>query len=392
MIQTTLSNPKRAELPSVQVCFPISEYKEIYMKLEAIGIGSVLERDCYVTEISGSYPILKRLESTAVNVDELDYLAKRLDSFDKHELSKFQGVAVVNGSSDMTDLINLTFCCQEVTVVRDFSDLEKIGREHYMDIHGGVTEDELKNVDFQKTALSLLLNESGQVTPYGVIYDNCMCMEQIYKGKAFPAYDYSGESILMVEIANRNEPETSESGTWLLLPMEDCCFERAMLRAGINTVEDVQWKVISSELPSELDQLHIAETDQLQYLNVLSAKYQMLDDIDRQKYGAVIHMASPSNFTEAINLIKQLDLFDFIPGVSNAEEYGRHMIMESGHFNYDGELDEFYDFEKYGSWRINNEHGLFTSDGYISYHGFISIEEVMAGSETECMGMTMGGM
>ncbi len=167
MIQTTLSNPKRADLPSVQVCFPILEYKEIYTKLEAIGIGSVLERDCYVTEISGSYPILKRLESTAVNVDELDYLAKRLESYDKHELAKFQGVAVVAGSSDMTDLINLTFCCQEATVVRDFSDLGKIGREHYMDIHGGVTEDELKNVDFQKTALSLLLNESGQVTPYG---------------------------------------------------------------------------------------------------------------------------------------------------------------------------------------------------------------------------------
>ncbi len=217
-------------------------------------------------------------------------------------------------------------------------------------------------------------------------------MEQIYKGKEFPAYDYSGESNIMVDISNRNEPETSESGTWLLFPMEDCCFERAMLRAGINTVEDLRWKVVSSELPSKLDLLHITETEQLQDLNVLSAKYQMLDDIDRQKYAAVIHMASPSNLTEAINLIKQLELFDFIPGVSNAEEYGRHMIMESGHFNYDGELDEFYDFKKYGNWRISNEHGLFTSDGYINYHGFTSIEEVLAGSETECMGMTMGGM
>ncbi|MHB1421192.1 MAG: YfcZ/YiiS family protein [Bacillota bacterium] len=392
MIQATLSNPKRADMPSVQVCFPISGYKEIYTKLEAIGIGSVLERDCCVTEISGSYPILKRLESTAVNVDEMDYLAKRLESFDKHELAKFQGVAVANGYSDMTDLINLTFCCQEATVVRDFSDLGAIGRQRYMDLHGGITEDELKKVDFQKTALSLLLNESGQVTPYGVIYDNCMCMEQIYKGKAFPAYDYSGESIIMVEIANRNEPETSESSAWLLFPVEDCCVERAMLRGGINTVEDLRWKVISSELPPDLDLLHFAETEQLQDLNVLSAEYQMLDDVGRKKYGAVIRMASASNLTEAINLIKQLDLFDFVPGISTAEEYGRYMIMKSGHFNYDGELDEFYDFKKYGNWRINNEHGLFTPDGYISYHGFISIEEVMAGSETERMGMTMGGM
>ncbi len=181
MIQTTLSNPKRTDLPSVQVSFPISGYKEIYANLVAIGIGSANERDCSVTEISGNYPILKRLENTTVNVDEIDYLAKRLESFDSHELAKFQGVAVVNDYLDMTDLINLTFCCQEATVVRDFTDLGKIGRERYMDLHGGITEDELKKVDFQKTALSLLLNESGQVTPYGVVYENCMYMDQIYK-------------------------------------------------------------------------------------------------------------------------------------------------------------------------------------------------------------------
>ncbi|MBR0600081.1 hypothetical protein [Sinanaerobacter chloroacetimidivorans] len=396
MIQTTLSNPKRADLPPVQVCFPISAYKEIYTKLEAIGIGSVLERDCCVTEINGRYPILKRLENTTINVDELDYLAKRLESFDRNELAKFQGVAAINGYSDMTDLINLTFCCQEATVVRDFSDLGKIGREHYMDLHGGITEDELKNVDFQKTALSLLLNESGKVTPYGVVYENCMYMEQLYDRKTFPDYDYSGQSVMTVAITDRNDPDTSALITWLYLPMEECYIERAMLRAGINTFEDIRLQVHSSDLPAELDTLLSADTKQLRDFNVLSnvlsAKYQILDDVGRQKLGAVIQMASPSNLTEAINLIRQLDLFDFVPGVSTPEEYGRHTIIESGHFNYDGELDEFYDFKKYGNWRISNEQGQFTPVGYISYHGFISIDEVMAGSETERMGMTMGGM
>jgi hypothetical protein len=84
MIQTTLSNPKRTDLPSVQVSFPISGYKEIYANLAAIGVGSANERDCSVTEISGNCPILKRLENTTVNVDEMDYLAKRLESFDSH--------------------------------------------------------------------------------------------------------------------------------------------------------------------------------------------------------------------------------------------------------------------------------------------------------------------
>ena len=37
---------------------------------------------------SSSFLILKRLEKVAVNVDELDYLAKRLDSSDINEAAK----------------------------------------------------------------------------------------------------------------------------------------------------------------------------------------------------------------------------------------------------------------------------------------------------------------
>ena len=44
-------------------------------------MGDPLARDCQMDEILGEYPILKRLEGKPVNIDELDYLAKRLDSF-----------------------------------------------------------------------------------------------------------------------------------------------------------------------------------------------------------------------------------------------------------------------------------------------------------------------
>lgn len=101
-------------------------------------------------EISGGYPILKRLEGTAVNVDESDYLVKRLESFDKQEVAQYQGVAASRGISNVVDFINLTFSCQSATVVQDFANLDIIGKAHYMDIHGGVTEDELQTVDFVK--------------------------------------------------------------------------------------------------------------------------------------------------------------------------------------------------------------------------------------------------
>ena len=40
-------------------------------------------------------------------------------------------------------------------------------------------------------------------------------------------------------------------------------------------------------------------------------------------------------------------------------------------------LDEFYDYEKYGLQRMEQESGMFTDRGYISYHGTMSLEELM---------------
>lgn len=43
-------------------------------------------------ELYGCCPILKRPEGSSVNIDELDFLAKRLESFGAGEDAKFQGM------------------------------------------------------------------------------------------------------------------------------------------------------------------------------------------------------------------------------------------------------------------------------------------------------------
>ena len=82
--------------------------------------------------------------------------------------------------------------------------------------------------------------------------------------------------------------------------------------------------------------------------------------------------------------------FDFAPSASTPEEYGKYMIQKSGRFDYDENLDAFYDYEKYGTERMNEEDGMFTDRGYIAYKGYISMEEVMNGGQSNHM--VMGGM
>ena len=57
---------------------------------------------------------------------------------------------------------------------------------------------------------------------------------------------------------------------------------------------------------------------------------------------------------------------------------------------YDENLDEFYDYEGYALQRMNEEDGMFTDRGYIAYKGYISLAEIMDGSQSSRM--EMGGM
>ena len=91
--RAVLSNAQHPEYGVVTIPFPIpaEQYDEIIEMLGALEIGDPLKRDCHVDNISEDWPVLKRLENAAVNVDELDYLAKRLDSFSVGEDDQFQG-------------------------------------------------------------------------------------------------------------------------------------------------------------------------------------------------------------------------------------------------------------------------------------------------------------
>lgn len=224
MMRAVLCNAAHPEYGEATIPFPIpeEEYGHCLELLEALEIGNAVNRDCKVQEVQDGPPILKRLEGSRVNLDELDYLAKRLDSSDINEAAKFQAMTVKWGLFEMTDLINLTFWCQQARIITDFSDLEDIGRRHYMPLNGGsCSTEELERLDARKAALDLILNsESTCVTPYGVVYDNDMKLEHHYDGQHFPCY-LCQPAMLVVGIFPKNAPEGSSETTWLTLPCSE---------------------------------------------------------------------------------------------------------------------------------------------------------------------------
>ena len=392
VLQVVLSNAQHPEYGQATIPFPIpnQNYDSTIELLGPLEIGDTLRQDCQVDELDSFYTVLNTLIGTQVTLDELDYLAKRLDSFDDGEAAQFQGMAHKLGLSEIKDLINLTFCCQKITVITDFSDLEKIGREHYMNLNGGCarTED-LEALDGTETAYLLIDSEAGTVTPYGVVYDNGMKLEQVYDGRFFPCYYYEPNAIT-VAVTAKSEPEDTEHITWLFLPMVQEEIDRALLRGGITDPSEIRLSLEDSWLPHEVFDLLDLDHVDISELNALVQALDEFSDMSIRKYAAAAVMARPHTTEQAKHLAENLDLFDFAPSASTPEEYGKYMIQQSGRFEYDENLDAFYDYEKYGTERMNEEDGMFTDRGYIAYKGYISMEEVMNGSQSSHM--EMGGM
>ena len=392
MIQAVLGNPNHPEYGVAAIPFPIprDQYAHCMGLLEALEIGDAAKADCKVTKIDSFYTVLKRTEMLMVNVEELNYLAKRLDSFDTGEAAQFQAMAHKLELFELKDLINLTFCCQQATVITDFSDLAAIGRDHYMNLHGGsASVDELNALDGKETARQLIENGGGTITPYGVVYDNGMKLEQIYDGRFFPCYYYK-PNVITVAVTSKAEPEDTEHITWLFLPMVQEEIDRALLRGGITDPADARLRLEDTQLPDEVGVLLDMEQESLADLNALAQAADALSSDAIKKLGAVVTLAKPQNAEQVKNLVENLDLFDFAPGAHSPVEYGKYMIQQSGHFDYDENLDEFYDYEGYAVQRMNEENGIFTGRGYIAYKGDISLAEIMDGSQ--CSRMEMGGM
>ena len=392
MIQAVLGNPNHPEYGVATIPFhiPHEQYTHCMELLKALEIGDAVKADCKVVAVDSFFSVLKRTEMLTVNVEELNYLAKRLESFDTGEAAQFQAMAHKLELFELKDLINLTFCCQQATVITDFSDLAAIGRDHYMNLHGGsASVDELNALDGEETARRLIESGGGTITPYGVVYDSGMKLEQVYDGRFFPCYYYEPNAIT-VAVTSKAEPEDTEHITWLFLPMVQEEIDRALLRGGITDPSEIRLSLEDSWLPHEvLDLLDMDHVD-ISELNALVQALDEFSDMSIRKYAAAAVMARPHTTEQAKHLAENLDLFDFAPSASTPEEYGKYMIQKSGRFDYDENLDAFYDYEKYGTERMNAEDGMFTDRGYIAYKGYISMEEVMNGGQSNHM--VMGGL
>ena len=143
----------------IDIRFPISE-SELFAKLGEIHAveGRDAAQSALVTEVYWPEEF-SMLKDHFANLDELNYLGKRMESFDTLEYDQFLiGISKL-GYKDVKDLINLTFNLNHFTLCQDVSSYGKIGREYSQTIN---LNDEVNEYELER---SVPLPEQAPVLP-----------------------------------------------------------------------------------------------------------------------------------------------------------------------------------------------------------------------------------
>lgn len=342
---------------TIRLPIPDEEYDHYMELLDRMGIGCVTISDCYIDELIGAPPYLEVLEQQTVNIDELDFLARSIDRYTDEEMAKFQSAAAARDCRDLPTLINLSFCCEDTTVITDFSDLERVGKNHVLDINGGcVPTDIYGALNGAVIASELIKSGEGKVTPYGVLYENGMRLEPVYTGQNFPTYSDKAYLFEMELVPAPTMPDDTPP-TVLFLPTPEKRLERLLERGGYPTLEEAQVHSWSSELPDQINDCLNFQREGLVELNRMYQAIEKLESPDMERLAAAVLMAQPEYAQQVRHLAENLDLFDFVPNVKTPEDYGRFMIQQSGHYEYDENLTDFYDYAGYGQQRMAHESG-----------------------------------
>jgi hypothetical protein len=304
------------------------------------------------------------LSDKTVNLDELNFLMKRLDSFDQKELATFYAAAYAEKAETMTELINLSFNTHCYSLVADFSDLNAVGRQMYLTEQMAVSTEELASLDGRKYFESMIAkNPNPVITPYGVVYRNSNQTVQTYDGKNFPYYQYENTPItLLLSAQNRSE--------YLYLPMEQSEMNKALERLGAKSLEESHWQVEEHNIPDNLADMVVKDQSDLYALNQFAKIFKEMGQREVISLSELAAFVKITKAGELKTLAGCMYEFESFPDIHTSEKYGKYMICESGRFEYDDNLEDYIDFNAYGKDKIGRETGAFTSKGYLLYHGY----------------------
>ena len=170
--------------------------------MKQIGVDESIPK-CKLIEVRDKGNPIAPFIGQIVNLDEVNFLAKRMESLTDYERNVMEAYVTERGVEEIKDLINLTFSLKGLSLITDFSDGEQVGKRLYLDEFLGMSEEESRQINFTEFAEKTFAEQSCKILPYGVWVEHGFEMQEVYNGRTFPLYCYDSDKVAALEIENQ---------------------------------------------------------------------------------------------------------------------------------------------------------------------------------------------
>lgn len=363
----------------IDVRFPINE-NELYAKLAEI--HAIEEKDApqsaFVTEVYWPEEF-SMLKDRFANLDELNYLAKRMESFDYHEYDQFLiGITKLQNPTEK-DLINLTFNLDHFTLCKDVSSYGKIGREYVMNTQGAVPANDEDDPKYAAIGKELIDKGLAQITGKGLlIYNPFDELTEVYDGQTFPEYYYEN-TLASAEVSYNGRTEL------LLLPGEELAIQKALARLGAPSDSDCEIKFCLNQGEDDAWEERIEGIIRSEGLYEANKMLRSLDtgDMDWGKLTAAVELTDVKSAANIAAVAEHLGEFAFIPDAKSESDVGHFLVDNVEEYEMNIEMEEYFDFSGFGEYYADEHDGQFVSGGFVYFDSDRTLDEFLEELESE---------
>lgn len=186
---TNLGKYNAGALVGQWVPFPTTA-EELQRVFSAIGIGKsdacgAAYEEWFVTDYESRVHGLTAALGEFVNLDELNYLAVKLNSMEQSELEQFEAALAMNDHcGSLQELINLTDNLDCYDFMPDISDEEALGKYYLQELEAfSIPEELIDYIDYEAYGCNVVVSENGEFVQDGYIRRNGGRFYEFYDGQ-----------------------------------------------------------------------------------------------------------------------------------------------------------------------------------------------------------------
>ncbi|WNX84744.1 hypothetical protein RWV98_00280 [Agathobaculum sp. NTUH-O15-33] len=359
MLNITIMRGDNGQEAVLKLPGPYDESEETLSTLEAIRsrdvTTAIISADTSIERLDG---ILPGMEIDEQELNELEFLARRIGGLCGGERVALTGALELEKPQSLRDIVNLTCNLHKYKLTPGFKDEETMGR-HLLKERGIHVPDSIADcVAYDQVANGYLADHPGVFTDSGFVSRNGERLEMVYDGKNLPEPYCDPDGVITVRLNPKGKPNR----VTLTFPASCERIDAALEELGVESFDEC-YASCTSSIPGLLE--HLPNYDGLECLN-LAAAYLGADEEQNRLFMAVMEAEVPGSMFELPEITDALCQYRLLPEIKTPEDYAHHVLAEDGDRYYvDGFTADFVDFDALGKAMMKENGVALTSFGIV---------------------------